>query len=225
MPMGRGTAGWSRRGSPVTCGTTSSAGASWRSALRWSLPPCSRTWVGSWSTGTRFTVDVEDWELWIRIAASYRVAVAPQLVLHVRRHSTNSTGAGATASLDAAYRALFDRVFDEAERPAARPGNAPPTPSPSCLAGRHHPRLALPQPRRRPSGRHGLPARSRVGIALRSGATPSISGRELLSRHDACSAHGGLPPCGPRSTWPARGQPASSSPPCGSERDPGRSGG
>ncbi len=94
----------------------------------------------------RFTVDVEDWELWIRIAASYRVAVAPQLVLHVRRHSTNSTGAGATASLDAAYRALFDRVFDEENVPQrTRQRSADSVPELSSRAA--HPRLALPQPR------------------------------------------------------------------------------
>lgn len=65
----------------------------------------------------RFAVDVEDWEFWIRIAARYDVALAPEMVLHVRRHGTNSTGAGATASLESAYELMQSRVFD--------PDNAP----------------------------------------------------------------------------------------------------
>ncbi len=69
----------------------------------------------------RFAVDVEDWEFWIRVAASYRVALAPRVVLHVRRHESNSTGAGATASLEAAYAALIDRVFDPSRTPPRDP--------------------------------------------------------------------------------------------------------
>ncbi len=69
----------------------------------------------------RFDVDVEDWEFWIRVAASYRVALVPRVVLHVRRHGSNSTGAGATESLGAAYAALLERVFDPARTPPRDP--------------------------------------------------------------------------------------------------------
>ncbi|MFZ4670184.1 MAG: glycosyltransferase family 2 protein [Microthrixaceae bacterium] len=70
----------------------------------------------------RFAVDVEDWELWIRLAAGHRVALVSQIVLHVRRHGSNSTAGGATATLDAAYRHLMDQVFDDPALAAARPG-------------------------------------------------------------------------------------------------------
>lgn len=69
----------------------------------------------------RFEIDVEDWDLWIRIAASHRVGLAPRVVLHVRRHDANSTGAGVTRSLEAAYDALFERAFDPEQVPRRRP--------------------------------------------------------------------------------------------------------
>lgn len=70
----------------------------------------------------RFAVDVEDWELWIRLAAGHRVALVSQIVLHVRRHGSNSTAGGATSTLEAAYRYLLDHVFDDPATVSARPG-------------------------------------------------------------------------------------------------------
>ena len=70
----------------------------------------------------RFAVDVEDWELWIRLAAGHRVALVPQIVLHVRRHGSNSTAGGATETLEAAYRHLLEQVFDDPALGEARPG-------------------------------------------------------------------------------------------------------
>ena len=70
----------------------------------------------------RFAVDVEDWELWIRLAAGHRVGLVPQIVLHVRRHGSNSTAGGATETLEAAYRYLLGQVFDDPALPVVRPG-------------------------------------------------------------------------------------------------------
>ncbi len=61
----------------------------------------------------RFAVDVEDWELWLRVADHHRFAVVPQVVLRVRRHASNSTGTGATDTLEAAYRHLIETVFED----------------------------------------------------------------------------------------------------------------
>ncbi|MCZ7628059.1 MAG: glycosyltransferase [Microthrixaceae bacterium] len=59
----------------------------------------------------RFPVDVEDWELWIRIAgAGYRVALVRDVLCLYRRHSSNSSVA--VDSLDSAYRHLLAKVFD-----------------------------------------------------------------------------------------------------------------
>jgi glycosyltransferase involved in cell wall biosynthesis len=57
----------------------------------------------------RFPIDVEDWELWVRIAASHRVAAVPEVLVHHRRHDANSSSN--PESLDAAYRHFLDRVF------------------------------------------------------------------------------------------------------------------
>jgi glycosyltransferase involved in cell wall biosynthesis len=64
----------------------------------------------------RFPVDVEDWEMWIRIAARHRVAVVPEVLYHYRRHDSNSSTD--VASLDAAYRHLLTKVF--ADQPPER---------------------------------------------------------------------------------------------------------
>jgi GT2 family glycosyltransferase len=59
----------------------------------------------------RFPVDVEDWELWIRIAgAGYRVALVRDVLYLYRRHDSNSSLA--VDSLDAAYRHLLAKVFE-----------------------------------------------------------------------------------------------------------------
>lgn len=59
----------------------------------------------------RFPVDVEDWDLWIRIAgAGYRVAVVREVLYLYRRHDANSSVD--VDSLDAAYRHLLAKVFD-----------------------------------------------------------------------------------------------------------------
>lgn len=59
----------------------------------------------------RFRVDVEDWDLWIRIAgAGYYVALVRDVLYLYRRHESNSSAA--VGSLDAAYRHLLAKVFD-----------------------------------------------------------------------------------------------------------------
>lgn len=69
----------------------------------------------------RFPIDVEDWELWIRVAASYPVALARSVVAHHRMHDANSSSN--VESLAAAYAHLLDTVFDGAppDRAALRP--------------------------------------------------------------------------------------------------------
>ena len=69
----------------------------------------------------RFRIDVEDWELWIRIAAEHRIGLAPTVVYRYRRHDSNSSSD--VASIEAAYAHLFDVVFDgvSAERARLRP--------------------------------------------------------------------------------------------------------
>lgn len=69
----------------------------------------------------RFRIDVEDWELWIRIAAKWRVGLARSVVYHYRRHGSNSSSD--VESLDAAYQHLFDVVFADVspDRAALRP--------------------------------------------------------------------------------------------------------
>lgn len=57
-----------------------------------------------------FPVDVEDWEMWIRIADSHRVAVVPEVLYHHRRHDSNSSAA--VDSLERAYRRLLRGVFE-----------------------------------------------------------------------------------------------------------------
>jgi GT2 family glycosyltransferase len=57
----------------------------------------------------RFPIDVEDWELWVRIAADHRVAAVPQVLVHHRRHGANSSAD--PRSLAAAYRHFLDTVF------------------------------------------------------------------------------------------------------------------
>jgi len=69
----------------------------------------------------RFPIDVEDWELWIRISERWRVGLARSIVMQYRRHDANSSSD--VESLDAAYRHLLDVVFSNAppERAALRP--------------------------------------------------------------------------------------------------------
>ena len=69
----------------------------------------------------RFRVDVEDWELWIRIAAVWRVGLTPTVVVRYRRHEGNSSTD--LDSLDAAYRNMVDVVFADVDpkRAALRP--------------------------------------------------------------------------------------------------------
>lgn len=58
----------------------------------------------------RFPIDVEDWELWVRIAKSWRIALAPSVVYQYRRHDSNSSTD--LESLDAAYDYFLEAVFD-----------------------------------------------------------------------------------------------------------------
>ncbi len=68
-----------------------------------------------------FPIDVEDWELWIRIASGHRVALVRDVLYHHRRHDSNSSMA--VDSLDPAYRRLLRKAFDgqPEERKALRP--------------------------------------------------------------------------------------------------------
>jgi glycosyltransferase involved in cell wall biosynthesis len=69
----------------------------------------------------RFRIDVEDWELWLRIAARWRVGLARTVVYQYRRHDSNSSSD--VESLSAAYEHLFDVVFADVSpsRAALRP--------------------------------------------------------------------------------------------------------
>ena len=66
----------------------------------------------------RFPIDVEDWELWIRIAGKYPVVVVREVLAHHRRHDSNSSsnvesavGPSATARTELllAWHCLNDR--------------------------------------------------------------------------------------------------------------------
>lgn len=69
----------------------------------------------------RFPIDVEDWEMWVRIAGSHRVAVVSEVLVHHRRHDANSSSD--PDSLAAAYAHFLDTVFEgqSPERLALRP--------------------------------------------------------------------------------------------------------
>ena len=69
----------------------------------------------------RFRIDVEDWELWIRISATWPIGLARQVVAHHRRHDSNSSTD--VESIEAAYRHLLDVVFRDVTdaRRALRP--------------------------------------------------------------------------------------------------------
>jgi glycosyltransferase involved in cell wall biosynthesis len=69
----------------------------------------------------RFPIDVEDWELWLRIAARWPVGLARSVVYRYRRHGSNSSSD--IDSLEAAYQHLFDVVFADVApgRAALRP--------------------------------------------------------------------------------------------------------
>ena len=115
--------------------------------------------VGGFSVNRdRFPIDVEDWELWIRIAADHRVAVVSEPLVHHRRHDSNSTSN--VESLDAAYRNMLEVVFDgvDAARLALRPMA---TARAEILLGWHSlidRRDGRPSPRLPPLGRPTPPA-------------------------------------------------------------------
>jgi len=93
-----------------------------------------------------FPIDVEDWELWIRIAARWRVGLAPVVLAHHRRHDTNSSTD--VDSLDAAYAHLIEVVFADVGPERARLRPAAVAQSQVRLAwhalnDRHDPRRAL----------------------------------------------------------------------------------
>jgi glycosyltransferase involved in cell wall biosynthesis len=69
----------------------------------------------------RFRIDVEDWELWLRIAARWRVGLTHSVVYRYRRHDANSSSD--VESLEAAYRHLFEVVFADVtpQQAALRP--------------------------------------------------------------------------------------------------------
>jgi glycosyltransferase involved in cell wall biosynthesis len=66
----------------------------------------------------RFRIDVEDWELWIRIAARWPVALTHSVVYLYRHHDSNSSSD--VDSLEAAYAHLFDVVFADVDPTRAR---------------------------------------------------------------------------------------------------------
>jgi glycosyltransferase involved in cell wall biosynthesis len=70
----------------------------------------------------RFPIDVEDWELWLRLADGHQVAVVKEVLMHHRRHDSNSTSSSVD-SLDAAYRYLLHTAFEQqsTQRLALRP--------------------------------------------------------------------------------------------------------
>jgi glycosyltransferase involved in cell wall biosynthesis len=66
--------------------------------------------VGGFSVNRdRFRVDVEDWELWVRVAADRPVGLVPRVVVHYRRHGANSSTD--VESIELAYRHFLDTVF------------------------------------------------------------------------------------------------------------------
>ncbi|MEI2638665.1 MAG: glycosyltransferase family A protein [Microthrixaceae bacterium] len=69
----------------------------------------------------RFPIDVEDWELWIRLAREWPVALVSEVITHHRRHESNSSTD--IESLELAYCHLMDVVFADAdaEQSALRP--------------------------------------------------------------------------------------------------------
>jgi glycosyltransferase involved in cell wall biosynthesis len=82
----------------------------------------------------RFPIDVEDWELWIRIADRYPVAVVPEVLCHYRRHDSNSSNN--TDSLDTAYRNLLQEVFED-QTPGRREMMGPATAGVEITLGWH----------------------------------------------------------------------------------------
>lgn len=69
----------------------------------------------------RFRIDVEDWEMWIRLASKWKVGLVPEVVTRHRRHDSNSSSD--VDSLEAAYKNLLDVVFADVapQRAALRP--------------------------------------------------------------------------------------------------------
>lgn len=69
----------------------------------------------------RFRIDVEDWEMWIRLASRWHAGLVPDVVTHHRRHDSNSSSD--VDSLQAAYANLLDVVFSDVspQRAALRP--------------------------------------------------------------------------------------------------------
>ena len=55
-------------------------------------------------------VDVEDWDLWLRIADQHLVAVVPEVLYDYRRHEENTSSD--VAGLDVAYRNLLRNTFE-----------------------------------------------------------------------------------------------------------------
>lgn len=72
----------------------------------------------------KFPIDVEDWELWIRIAARWPVGLAASVLVSHRRHDANSSTD--VDSLEAAYTHLLEVVFADVgpERALLRPAAA-----------------------------------------------------------------------------------------------------
>ena len=68
-----------------------------------------------------FPVDVEDWDLWLRIADRHQVAVVREVLYYYRRHDENMSSQ--VGSLDLAYRNLLRTTFEgqPPERLALRP--------------------------------------------------------------------------------------------------------
>jgi hypothetical protein len=94
----------------------------------------------------RFRIDVEDWELWLRIARRWKVGLARSVVYGYRRHDSNSSTD--LDSLDAAYAHFLDTAFADvtAEQAALRPRATAKIQmilAWQCLNERHEPAAAL----------------------------------------------------------------------------------
>ncbi len=69
----------------------------------------------------RFRIDVEDWEMWVRLASRWKAGLVPEVVIHHRRHDSNSSSD--VESLESAYQNFLDVVFADVtpHRAALRP--------------------------------------------------------------------------------------------------------
>ena len=68
--------------------------------------------VGVFAPRNECPVDVEDWEMWIRIASRYPFAVVKEPLMHYRQHPNNTSKNW--QSLEQAYRIVIEKAFNSA---------------------------------------------------------------------------------------------------------------